>query len=106
MIIDAEDDRGMMRRRLLPDSAVFVDPNEGLPIDFYDSILAHYHDAPEPFLIALCNALYHTGLVEAQDFLANDAATRFRRAMQATIKHDAFDIIELARKEHANGRKP
>ncbi len=97
--LDYVDQEGIKRRVRVPDA--YTDPVEGIPVSVpVDNLYLHM---PLAFRVALVNELWAVGLIEPADFAAGNAPERVRAALLAVVKHDTFDILNLAR-EMNHGR--
>jgi len=90
---DFRDERGIMRRVLLPHDD--ANPEEGVPLSLNLDHL--YEHAPPDFVAQLSSALFSRGLVEPRDFLRPGGHELTRDAVLDCVREDALSIISLAR---------
>ena len=94
--VDYVDKQGIKRRVLLP--AGVSDPSEGIPVSLPVDRL--YEHCSIDFRRELIEELYARNLVEPADFQKAGAAELVTAAIRSVIKHDALDILSLAREEN------
>lgn len=72
-----------------------ADPQEGIPVHL--DLDALYGHLPVEFRAKLYQALHERGLIEPADYLSPGADQRFKSAVLHVIKHDFFNVQQLAR---------
>lgn len=89
---DYRDERGIMRRVLVPaDYAVQL--QEGIPADMFDILDELYQDTPFSFRERLYNALWRRNVIEVQDLNTSQGASLYMAALKEAVKADAFSVI-------------
>lgn len=93
--VDYIDKDGIQRRVLIP--AGVSDYSEGIPVSVpVDSLYQH---CSIEFRRAIIEELWARNLIEACDFKRPGAGELITAALRSVIKHDALDIISLARED-------
>lgn len=91
--IDYVDSEGIKRRVgvLNPHD----DAKEGFPLDVYNELSDYYGDMPETTKRAIFSRLWDFDLIEAQDFLASNAVSRYMQALKLALKSDATNAVNF-----------
>lgn len=90
---DYQDERGIMRRVLLPPT-MDIPPEEGIPIDIFDVLDELMADVPWSFRERLYTALWRRNLIEVADLQSSQGASLYMAALKEAVKVDAFSIIK------------
>ena len=88
--VDYVDSNGLNRRVLLKNE--YDNPQKGIPIDVYETINELYSNATNEFKNGFYTRLWNMGLVEPHNFASNDAKTKVRQCLNASLACDATDL--------------